>query len=126
MGNPHAVLFYDDVDEVDVTGIGRAIRNFTKEFPDGTNVHFIQKIKDNEFRIRTYERGVEGETLACGTGISAAAVSVWMKKITDSKKILFHARGGDLGIELEIADGKVGSVFLIGPAEDVFTGEVEL
>jgi len=126
MGNPHAVLFYDDVDAVDVAGIGRAIRNFTGKFPNGTNVHFVQKIKDNEFMIRTYERGVEGETLACGTGISASAVAIWMKKMTDSKKIMFHARGGDLGIELEIADNKVDGVFLIGPAEDVFTGEVEL
>ncbi|MCG2783077.1 MAG: diaminopimelate epimerase [Candidatus Altiarchaeales archaeon] len=126
MGNPHAVLFYDNVDAVDVTGIGRAIRNFTGEFPSGTNVHFVQKISDKEFKIRTYERGVEGETLACGTGISAAAVSVWTKKLTNSKKILFHARGGDLGIELDIKDGKVDRVFLIGPAEDVFTGEIEL
>jgi len=126
MGNPHAVLFYDDVDGVDVIGIGRAIRNFTGEFPQGTNVHFVQKINDEEFKIRTYERGVEDETLACGTGISAAAVAIWMKKMTNSDKILFHAKGGDLRIELEIADNKVSRVFLIGPAEDVFTGEIEL
>ena len=126
MGNPHAVLFYDDVDAVDVIGIGRAIRNFTKEFPNGTNVHFIQKIKDNEFKIRTYERGVENETLACGTGISAAAVAIWLKKLSGKTEILFHARGGDLGIELDIEDGKVDRVFLVGPAEEVFTGEVEL
>lgn len=126
MGNPHAVLFYDDVDGVDVIGIGRMIRNFTKEFPNGTNVHFIQKINDNEFKIRTYERGVEEETLACGTGISASAVAIWLKKLSGRKEILFHARGGDLKIELEVADNKVSRVFLIGPAEDVFTGEVEL
>jgi len=126
MGNPHAVLFYDDVDAVDVVGIGRIIRNFTREFPSGTNVHFVQKIKDNEFKIRTYERGVENETLACGTGISASAVAVWLKKLSGREEFLFHARGGDLRIELATADNKVSGVFLIGPAEEVFTGEVEL
>ena len=126
MGNPHAVLFYDDVDAVNVVGIGRVIRNFTKEFPNCTNVHFVQKINDKEFKIRTYERGVENETLACGTGISAAAVAVFEKKLSGDTELLFHARGGDLGIELEVADNKVGRVFLIGPAEEVFAGEVEL
>ncbi len=126
MGNPHAVLVYDDVDAVDVVGIGRAIRNFTGEFPSGTNVHFVQKIKDGEFKIRTYERGVEGETLACGTGISAAAVTIWLKKLSGRKEFLFHAKGGDLRIELNVDGKKVSKVFLIGPAEDVFTGEVEL
>jgi len=125
MGNPHAVLFCDGVDEINLVEVGRKIRNFTKEFPKGTNVHFVQKLSDGEFRIRTYERGVEDETLACGTGISAAAVAIWMKKL-GSEKILFHAKGGDLEIELRIKDGEVDRVFLIGPAEEVFRGEVEL
>jgi len=126
MGNPHAVLFCEDIDNVDVLGIGKSIRNFTREFPKGTNVHFVQRINDNEFRIRTYERGVEDETLACGTGISAAAVAVYAKKLAESNKILFHAKGGDLQVELEITDNEVGRIFLIGPAEEVFRGEVEL
>ncbi len=125
MGNPHAVLFYGEIDRVDVTGIGRSIRNSTGEFPGGTNVHFVQRINDNEFRIRSYERGVEDETLACGTGISAAAVAIRLKKMTDSAQILFHAKGGDLRVGMEIENGKIERVFLTGPAAEVFTGEVE-
>jgi len=125
MGNPHAVLFYEDIEGVDVVGIGRGIRNSTREFPSGTNVHFVQRMRDNEFGIRSYERGVEDETLGCGTGICASGVAIWVRKRTNSDKILFHAKGGDLRVELEISDNEVGRVFLIGPAEEVFRGEVE-
>ena len=65
MGNPHAILFPDNPDKVDVKGIGRKIRYALDIFPHGTNVHFVEKLGSNEFRIRSYERGVEDETLAC-------------------------------------------------------------
>ncbi|MEA3255264.1 MAG: diaminopimelate epimerase [Candidatus Altiarchaeota archaeon] len=127
IGNPHAVLFFKEVDEVDVGDIGKKVRHYKKLFPQGTNVHFIQKNRGNEFKIRTYERGVEKETLACGTGVSASAVAAVINNLADARKPLrFHARGGDLITELEIEKGDVKKVFLTGPADEVFTGEVEL
>lgn len=132
MGNPHAILFFDNIDEVDVLGMGKKVRHH-KLFPRGTNVHFVQKIGENEFKIRTYERGVEGETLACGTGICASAVATVVNNYANEKKPLtFHAKGGDLIIELEIVNKninkniKIERVFMTGPAEEVFTGEISV
>jgi len=127
MGNPHAVIFYDDIDKLDLKSIGGRIRNYTKLFPNGVNAHFIHAEGENEFRIRTYERGVEDETLACGTGICASAVAAVLNKKADSgKPILFHAKGGDIKVELEGNGDKIEKVFLIGPAEEVFTGTIRI
>ena len=128
MGNPHAVLFYDNVDLAEVIKIGREIRNHAFIFPKGTNVHFVEKIERNEFKIRTYERGVEDETLACGTGICASAVACALNnKVADKfGEILFHAKGGDIKILLKFKDGKITKVYLIGDAEYVFEGEIEV
>jgi len=127
MGNPHAILFVEDVERVDVIGIGRKIRLHTALFPNGTNVHFVENVGKNEFKIRSYERGVENETLACGTGICASAVAAFINGIVTSKKgILFHARGGDINIDLDIEDGDISRVFLTGPAEEVFIGKITL
>lgn len=125
MGNPHAVVFVDDVDEVDVVAVGRRLRNYNELFPRGTNVHFVQKTKDNDFRIRTYERGVEDETLACGTGICASAVAAVLNDLADgSKPLVFHARGGKLVIDLKNDFANTKRVYMTGPAEEVFSGEV--
>lgn len=125
MGNPHAVIFSDDVGKIDVPKEGRWIREHTSLFPNGMNVHFVQKVADDEFRIRTYERGVEDETLACGTGICASAVAVFLQGMVDGKEpILFHARGGNLRIELIIEEDEVKRIFLTGPVEEVFSGEM--
>lgn len=128
MGNPHAVLSYVDVDDVDVLKIGREIRNHTPVFPNGTNVHFVEKIERNEFKIRTYERGVEDETLACGTGICASAVACALNNKVANKfgEILFHARGGDIKILLDFEGREITRVHLIGDAEYVFEGEIEV
>jgi diaminopimelate epimerase len=125
MGNPHAVLFVDDVDKTDVPKEGRWIREHTSLFPNGMNVHFVQKVGEDEFSIRTYERGVEDETLACGTGICASAVAVYLRGMADGKEpMLFHARGGDLRVELIIGEDEVKKIFLTGPVEEVFSGEM--
>jgi len=128
MGNPHAVLFYDNVDDPDVIKIGREIRNHTAVFPHGANVHFVEKIDRNEFKIRTYERGVEDETLACGTGICASAVASALNNKVANKfgEILFHAKGGDVEVLLEFDGIKITRVYLIGGAEYVFEGEIEV
>ena len=126
MGNPHAVLFVGDVDVVDVGKVGRKIRGLRKVFPHGVNVHFVGEAGKNEFKIRTYERGVEAETLACGTGICASAVAAVIAGKADPKKaVKFHARGGDLSVEFDVEDTTITNVYLIGPALEVFTGELE-
>jgi diaminopimelate epimerase len=125
MGNPHAVIFSDDVGKIDVPKEGRWIREHTSMFPNGMNVHFVQKIGEDEFRIRTFERGVEDETLACGTGICASAVAVFLNDMVDGEDpILFHARGGDLRVELVLAGENIDKIFLSGPVEEVFSGEM--
>jgi len=149
MGNPHAIIFVDDVDLVDVVSLGRKvrhynslfcapgggaqktlgkteIRHYAKLFPKGINVHFIQQAGPNLFKIRTYERGVEGETLACGTGICASAVAaVLNKKANPAKPLTFQARGGLLEINLKMDGSKIKDVQMTGPAEKVFEGVYE-
>jgi diaminopimelate epimerase len=126
MGNPHTVIFVDNADAIDVRTIGRLIRNEKKTFPKGVNVHFVEKAKENEFRIRTYERGVEDETLACGTGICASAVAAAVNKLTCSgKPVLFHALGGDVTVELR-PEGKDFLVYMSGGANEVFSGSIEV
>jgi diaminopimelate epimerase len=125
MGNPHAIILSENLEDVNVREIGGDIRFHTELFPNGVNVHFIQKIGDNEFRIRSYERGVEDETLACGTGICASAVAAVLNGIADkNKSIKFHAPGGLLKVEFEINDGGIRRILLTGPAEEVFSGEI--
>ena len=127
VGNPHAVLFVDDVGSVDLDIVGARIRNYTRVFPNGVNVHFVEEKDRNEFRVRTFERGVEGETLACGTGICAAAVAAALNEKADPRKALrFHALGGSLSVEFELGeDGGITKIFLVGPAVEVFSGVLE-
>ncbi len=126
VGVPHAVVFVDDVDAVNVTSLGRAIRHH-RAFPKGTNVDFLEKTGENRFRIRTYERGVEDETYACATGISASAVAAALVGLADpSQAIDIEARGGRIRIELQGTEDGIERVFMQGPAELVFWGEIDL
>jgi diaminopimelate epimerase len=119
MGNPHCVIFVDDVASFQVEKYGSLIENH-ELFPRRTNVEFVQIISRTEVRQRTWERGA-GETLACGTGASAVCVAGVLNGLTE-KKILNHLSGGDL--ELEWADD--GSLYMTGPAVEVFSGEIVL
>jgi diaminopimelate epimerase len=119
MGNPHCVIFVDDVENFQVEKYGPLIENHDI-FPRRTNVEFVQIISRTEVRQRTWERGA-GETLACGTGASAVCVAGALNGLTD-KKILNHLCGGDL--ELEWAED--GSLYMTGPATEVFSGEINL
>lgn len=118
MGNPHAVFFVDDVDSFPVATIGPAIENHPL-FPRRTNVEFVQVISSAELKMRVWERGA-GETMACGTGASATGVASMLKGFVDSK-VTVHLLGGDLIIEW---DGQAGSVFMSGPATEVFEGTI--
>ena len=117
MGNPHCIIYVDDVDNFPVATYGPLIENH-QLFPRRTNVEFIQIISRTEVRQRTWERGA-GETLACGTGASAVCVAGVLNNLTD-RTILNHLAGGDL--ELEWVEN--GPVFMTGPATEVFSGEI--
>jgi diaminopimelate epimerase len=119
MGNPHCVIFVDDVESFQVEKYGPLIENH-EIFPRRTNVEFVRIISPSEVRQRTWERGA-GETLACGTGASAVCVAGILNGLTE-KKILNHLSGGDL--ELEWAED--GNVYMTGPAVEVFSGEIDI
>jgi diaminopimelate epimerase len=124
MGVPHVVLFVEDVDSVEIEKIAPKIR-FNQLFPRGANVNFVEKVKDRSFKIRTYERGVERETLACGTGISASGVVVVFQGLAEGGEDLeFQARGGNVLVNVVKQDGGGIEVFMSGPAEFVFEGDV--
>lgn len=124
-GVPHAVLFVDDYEGIDIREIGRMIR-FHKDFmPAGTNVNFVRARQDGSLKVRTYERGVEDETLACGTGAVAAALIAAVRGMTTSPVEIITSGGDRLTILFDLQDGPSASnVFLKGPAHVVYTGEL--
>jgi diaminopimelate epimerase len=125
MGNPHAVLFVPDVKCVDVRDIGGKIRRMRDIFPHGANVHFVQQLGKTDFLIRSYERGVEDETLACGTGICASAVAALItKRVEHSKTLSFKAMGGELSVKLDVSGDEIRQIYLIGPAAEAFVGDI--
>ena len=125
-GVPHVVIPVAKIDDADVRGDGAAIRNHKMFSPKGANVNFIEKRGANKIAIRTYERGVEDETLACGTGIVASAL-IFAATEESSSPITVLARGGD---ELQVGFEKIGASFrnvtLTGPAEFIFEGTIEI
>jgi diaminopimelate epimerase len=119
MGNPHCVIFIDDLENFQLEKYGPLIENH-ELFPRRTNVEFVQVLSRTQVRQRTWERGA-GETLACGTGASAVTAACVLNGLTE-KKIVNHLSGGDL--EMEWADD--GCIYMTGPAVEVFKGEIEL
>jgi diaminopimelate epimerase len=115
LGNPHCVLFVDNLDAFPVQEIGPKIENH-RVFPKRTNVEFVQIINRDEIKVRVWERGA-GETLACGTGACASAVASHTLGKTD-KEMTVHLSGGDLRVLYDC------SVFMTGPAVKVFVGEL--
>jgi diaminopimelate epimerase len=120
MGNPHCVLFVDDVERARVDETGPTIERHDL-FPRRTNVEFAQVVGDGRIKMRVWERGV-GETLACGTGASAALVAAVLNGLSPRKAVL-HLPGGDLHVSWNPEDNHV---FIEGPAAEVFTGETRL
>ena len=124
-GSPHHIEFNDNIAELNVYEKGREIR-YSKEYDtEGTNVNFVQ-LKKKGIEIRTYERGVENETLACGTGAVASAVSFYDKYRPDYQKIDVKVKGGDLQVSFVEKENEYTDVFLTGPAKFVFEGKIEL
>jgi diaminopimelate epimerase len=116
MGNPHAVLYVDDVDAAPVARLGPRIEHH-EAFPNRVNVEFAEVVSRGRVRQRTWERGT-GETLACGSGACAVAVASILRGVTD-REITVALRGGELRIAWPAADA---SVIMTGPAAEVFTG----
>src|SRR6476469_5476897 len=125
-GVPHVVIAVEKIDDANVRRDGAAIRHHKMFSPNGANVNFIEKRGSNKIAIRTYERGVEDETLACGTGIVASAL-IFAASEKSSSPIKVLARGDDeLQVGFEKVEGTFRNVTLTGPAEFVFQGEIDL
>jgi diaminopimelate epimerase len=119
MGNPHAVIFADDLSDVDLSVIGPLIEN-DPHFPNRTNVEFVQVLNDQEIKVVVWERGA-GETLACGTGACASVVAANLAGKT-GRRVLVKLPGGNLDIEWNEDD----HILMRGPAEKVFEGAYQL
>ena len=117
MGNPHAVVWVDDVAALPLEQIGPAFEH-APYFPDRVNTEFVQVLNDHEINMRVWERG-SGETLACGTGACASVAACYLNGRTGTQ-VMVHLRGGDLAVEL----GEDGCIYMTGPATTVFEGEI--
>lgn len=122
-GVPHAVVFINGIDSINVNHIGSIIRNHTKFMPQGTNVNFVEVRGRNFIRIRTYERGVEGETLACGTGSMASALIFALKNNLNGLVKVQTQSGEVLKVYFQKDDSKFSNVWLEGSAKIVYKGE---
>lgn len=126
-GSPHYVQLVEDTSSVNVKEEGAAIRYSDAFIPDGINVNFLEKQSDSRFLIRTYERGVEDETLACGTGaVASALVMHHLGQTQGLTKIELEAIGGTLIVEFEISQQGYHKIYLQGPATFVFSGIINL
>lgn len=122
-GSPHFVRFENDLKALNVFAEGRAIR-YSKKYPDGINVNFVKPLEKDKIEIRTYERGVEDETFACGTGVVAAALAEACRSQHYSGRCIVNARGGTLLVDyLHKGENSFEQVWLQGPAVEVFQGE---
>lgn len=120
MGNPHCVIFTDDVSKIDLAAVGPLLEHHSS-FPNRTNVEFVQVIHPSLLKMRVWERGT-GETLACGTGCCAALTAGVLNHLTE-RRATVQIPGGELYI---LWDKKAGNIYMTGPAETVFEGEIVL
>jgi len=125
-GSPHYVEEVTYLSDFNVVREGRKIRFDNRFEPSGCNVNFIEAVSPTEIHQRTYERGVEDETLACGTGAVAGAVFQAIKHKLDQTEIIVHMRGGDLSVSLQRNQNQFVNIWLSGPANYVFEGSIEI
>jgi diaminopimelate epimerase len=123
-GSPHHIEFVDQVSAIDVKTQGAAIRYGAPYFETGSNANFVEKVNEKELNIRTYERGVEDETLACGTGAVAAAIGAHFSGQTPLDMVNINALGGCLQVSFTPDSGQYKNILLIGPATYVFSGNL--
>lgn len=125
-GSPHYVKFVSDLQSIDVAMAGKNIRNSEAYAAEGINVNFVENTGEDSIAVRTYERGVEDETLSCGTGVTAASL-VSAHNERGFNRVEVKTQGGNLSVEFnKLADRHFIDVWLCGPATFVFKGEIEI
>nr|WP_315148413.1 diaminopimelate epimerase [uncultured Flavobacterium sp.] len=125
-GSPHHVQLVDDLLHYNVKENGAALRYGDLYGKEGSNINFVKKINDDTFSLRTYERGVEDETLACGTGATAVAIAMNATGQTSANSVKINVEGGKLEVSFDRKGDHFTNIFLIGPAEFVFKGVIEI
>jgi diaminopimelate epimerase len=124
-GSPHHIEICQNVNQLNVKKEGSKIRYSNLYNEHGSNVNFTEKIDASTFKVRTYERGVEDETLSCGTGVTAVALAMHYKGETKENMITIHTQGGLLRVSFKYDKGTYKNIWLIGPAIQVYKGEIE-
>jgi diaminopimelate epimerase len=125
-GSPHHVQMVEALEHYNIKENGAAIRYGELYGAAGSNINFVKKIDETTFRLRTYERGVEDETLACGTGATAVAIAMNATGQTDATTVNVNVEGGKLVVSFDKEQDKYTNVFLKGPAEFVFKGTITI
>ena len=124
-GSPHHVALVKNIKDFDVKTEGSKIRYGAPYNQEGTNVNFVEQINAETFAVRTYERGVEDETLSCGTGVTAVALAMHNTGKTNTQEIALNVEGGKLKVSFEKTANGYKNIWLQGPATLVFKGEME-
>ncbi len=124
-GVPHLVAFREDTDNISIRDEARPIRFSSRYGPEGTNVNFVA-LTGNGLKVRTYERGVEDETLSCGTGVTASAIAAVASGRIDLPDVDVAVKGGKLRVRFTITGDHASEIHLIGAATPVFKGEIEV
>ncbi len=126
-GSPHYVCFVNDINKVDVYNEGKRIRNLTEHFLEGTNVNFVESINNNSIKVRTYERGVEDETLSCGTGVVASSLVAFKQGFANQELLNIQTKGGKLTVQFKYKEiNKFENIWLKGPAKYVYNGTIAI
>jgi len=123
-GSPHHVQLIENLDDFNVFEEGKKLR-YGLYGEEGSNINFVEPINKDKFAVRTYERGVEDETLSCGTGVTAVAIAMHRANKVKSNEVNISTRGGDLKVRFKADIDTYRDVSLIGPAKQVFKGEIE-
>ncbi|MCB9080758.1 MAG: diaminopimelate epimerase [Lewinellaceae bacterium] len=125
-GSPHYVVFVEDLSDLNIVEAGRQIRYSDRFRAEGTNVNFVEESPEGGLIVATYERGVEDETLACGTGVTASALAYYLRKKwpVDALEVPIEAKGGQLSVHFRAQPGAIAfsDIWLCGPAQWVFSG----
>lgn len=125
-GSPHYVGFENEsLNSFDIIGKGKEVRHSDRFAPAGTNVNFVEVLGLNEIRVRTFERGVEDETLSCGTGVTACAIASHLR-VGMKSPVKINVEGGELSVSFSETNSGFKDIYLIGPAKRVFKGTVDV
>jgi len=125
-GSPHYVKIVKNLENFDVYNEGKLIRNSNEFFKHGVNVNFVKIISEKEFEVRTFERGVEDETLSCGTGVTAVALSMHYLNKTLLNNLKIKTKGGVLDVKFIQNNNRYEKIILSGNVELIFEGEIDM